>query len=61
MYLISSEFNRPELMHIMIDRYTKSGGENNNTLVNVVNVELLIYCRLYNDVIKKTLDMINSN
>ncbi len=48
-------------MHIMIDRYTKSGGENNNTLVNVVNVELLIYCRLYNDVINKTLDMINSN
>jgi hypothetical protein len=45
-------------MHIMIDRYIKSGGENNNTLVNV---ELLIYCRLYNDVIKKTLDMINSN
>jgi hypothetical protein len=42
----------------MIDRYTKSEGENNNTLVNV---ELLIYCRLYNDVIKKMLDMIDSN
>jgi len=42
----------------MIDRYIKSGGENNNTLVNV---ELLILLQVVYDVIKKTLDMINSN